>query len=44
MVPSTAMDETGLTEEDFQALLERANELKLEELFEEPSSYEDELP
>lgn len=36
------MDETRLTEEDFQALLEKANNLKLQELLEEPSSYEDE--
>ncbi len=32
-----------ITEEDFARLLELANELKLEELFEEPSSYEDEI-
>jgi hypothetical protein len=32
-----------LTEEDFNKLLERAEQLKLKELFEEPSTYEDEL-
>jgi hypothetical protein len=32
-----------ITEEDLSRLLELANKLKLEELFEEPSSYEDEL-
>jgi hypothetical protein len=38
------VDEKRLTEEDFKALLERANSLKLRELFEEPSTYEDEHP
>lgn len=38
------MDSKRLTEEDFNALLERAKELKLKELFEEPSTYEDEHP
>jgi hypothetical protein len=38
------MAEARLTEEDFERLLERANQLKLLELFEEPSSYEDEPP
>lgn len=31
-----------LTEEDLKGLLERAENLKMVELFEEPSSYEDE--
>jgi hypothetical protein len=38
------MAEKGLTEEDFTKLLELANTLKLQELFEEPSTYEDEPP
>ena len=31
-----------LTEEDIQGLLERAEALKMQELFEEPSAFEDE--
>lgn len=31
-----------LTEEDLEGLMERAKSLKMMELFEEPSSYEDE--
>ena len=38
------MDPTGLTEEDFKVLIEKAQNLKLKELFEEPSTYEDEYP
>jgi hypothetical protein len=38
------VDEKRLTEEDFKALLEKAEALKLKELFEEPSTYEDEHP
>jgi hypothetical protein len=38
------MAKERLTEIDFQELLERANRLKLKELFEEPSTYEDEHP
>jgi hypothetical protein len=37
------MAEQLTKEEDFSRLLELANRLKLRELFEEPSSYEDEL-
>jgi hypothetical protein len=36
-------EERLIEEEDFARLLELANRLKLRELFEEPSSYEDEL-
>jgi|LakMenEpi03Aug12_release.lakeMendotaPanAssembly.Ray.scaffolds.fasta_scaffold2004805_2 hypothetical protein len=36
------MAEQLTKEEDFSQLLELANRLKLRELFEEPSSYEDE--
>jgi hypothetical protein len=32
----------SLTEEDFQELQERVMQQKMEELFEEPSTYEDE--
>ena len=32
-----------ITEEEFNRLLKMANSLKLKELFEEPSTYEDEL-
>lgn len=32
-----------IDEEEFTKLLELAHELKMRELFEEPSSYEDEL-
>lgn len=32
-----------ITEEEFDRLLEMAEKLKLRELFEEPSTYEDEL-
>lgn len=32
-----------ITEKEFKRLLEMAQELKLRELFEEPSTYEDEL-
>jgi hypothetical protein len=35
-------EERLITEEDFIKLLELAHKLKLRELFEEPSSYEDE--
>jgi hypothetical protein len=38
------MEKEVLTEEDLKKLLELANQLKLQELFEEPSSYEDEIP
>jgi hypothetical protein len=38
------VDEKRLTEDDFKALLMKADELKLRELFEEPSTYEDEYP
>jgi hypothetical protein len=38
------VDEKRLTEEDFKALLKMAEALKLKELFEEPSTYEDEHP
>jgi hypothetical protein len=31
-----------ITEEDLKKILERAQQLKLEELFEEPSTFEDE--
>jgi len=31
-----------LSEEDLERLMERVNDLKMMELFEEPSSYEDE--
>ena len=31
-----------ITEEDYQQLLERVFQQKMEELFEEPSAYEDE--
>ena len=31
-----------MTEEDFRGLLERAFQAKMDELFEEPSTYEDE--
>ena len=31
-----------ITEEDYQQLLERVFQQKMEELFEEPSTYEDE--
>jgi hypothetical protein len=37
------MAEQLTREEDFSRILELANRLKLRELFEEPSSYEDEL-
>ena len=32
-----------MSEEDYEKLQERIDKLKLEELFEEPSTYEDEL-
>jgi hypothetical protein len=35
-------EERLIKEEDFAKLLELANKLKLKELFEEPSTYEDE--
>jgi len=38
------MAEERLTEEDFSQILKLAHSLKLRELFEEPSTYEDELP
>jgi hypothetical protein len=36
-------EERLIAEEEFTRLLERVHRLKMRELFEEPSSYEDEL-